>query len=176
MLRLLLFLVGVAAAACATGAASAPGDPYRGGLDYAACMREHGVPHPDPDRKGDFSLTPAQEAQLRAVGRAKVEAADAACFHFIKPFVSTKPLSEHAKAQARSVLQQVRTCMNGAGYKLGPPTVENMSRGRAMFGFQNGPSSTPITPAMNRAQHACENEVGLAKKLDVIIAVDRAPV
>src|SRR3954449_3833670 len=142
MLRLVL-LAGIAASALVAGAASAPGNPYTAGVAFASCMREHGVPHPDPDRRGDFSLTPAQEARLRAVGRAKVQAADAACFHFIKPFVSTKPLSEHAKAQARAVLQRVRTCMREGGYELGPPIVENMSRGRAAFGFQNGASSSP---------------------------------
>ena len=173
MVRLAL----LACVAAVIGAAPAAAvNPYTAGLAYAACMRAHGVPHPDPDRKGDFSLTPAQEAQLRAVGRAKVRAADAACFHFIKPVVSTKPLSEHAMAQARAVLQQVRTCVRAAGFRLGPPTVENMSRGRAMFGFQNGAFSSPMSKELNQAQHACEGKVGLAKKLSVIIAVDRAPV
>src|SRR5580765_1209899 len=174
MLRLALLASVVAAAIGASTAAAV--NPYRAGLAYAACMRAHGVPHPDPDRKGDFSLTPAQEAKLHAVGRAKVQAADAACFHFLKPVVSTKPLSEHAMAQARAVLQQVRTCVRAAGFRLGPPTVENMSRGRAMFGFQNGASSSPISKAMNEAEHACERKVGLAKKIDAIVAVDRAPV
>jgi hypothetical protein len=134
------------------------------------------VPHPDPDRKGNFSLTPADEARLRAVGRAKVEAADAACFHFIKPFVSTQPLTPHAKAQARAVLAEVRACMAEAGFRLGPPTVRNLTRGRAFFGFTNDATSSKPSPAMNRADRACEAKVGLAKKIDAIVAVDRAPV
>jgi hypothetical protein len=80
------------------------------GLAFAACMRAHGVPHPDPDRNGDFNLTPAQEHRLRVVGMAKVRAADNACFKYLKRVVSTKPLSAKAKAQARHVLEQVRTC------------------------------------------------------------------
>jgi len=176
MLRLLIAL-GLAAASLAGGATAAPpSNPYTAGLAYAACMREHGVPHPDPDRKGDFSLTPAQEAKLRAVGRAKVEAADAACFRFIKPFVSTKPLSAHAMAQARAVLAQVRACVADAGFRLGQPTVGNLARGRAFFGFANDGTTSKPSPAMTKAEHACERTVGLAQKIDAIVAVDRAPV
>ena len=135
-------------------------------------MREHGVPHPDPDRKGNFSLTPAQEARLRAAGHAKVEAADAACFHFIKPFVSTKPLSAQAQAKAIRVLEQLRACVREAGFKLGDPLVKNLSRGRAFFGFE----ASPASKGMTRAEHACEREVKFAQKIDTIVAVDRAPV
>ena len=66
--------------------------------------------------------------------------------------------------------------MSEAGFRLGPPTVENLSRGRAMFGFANDASSSPASKAMTRAEHACEAKVGLAQKIDVIVAVDRAPV
>ena len=173
----LLIALSLAAASLAGGATAAPpSNPYTAGLAYAACMREHGVPHPDPDRKGDFSLTPAQEAKLRAVGRAKVEAADAACFRFIKPFVSTKPLSAHARAQARAVLAQVRACVADAGFRLGQPTVGNLARGRAFFGFANDGATSKPSPAMTKAEHACERTVGLAQKIDAIVAVDRAPV
>ena len=41
-------------------------DPYTASLQYAQCLRAHGVPHPLPDAKGDFSLTAADEARLRA--------------------------------------------------------------------------------------------------------------
>ena len=171
-----LAFAAVAAAFAAATAAGAPGNPHTAGVAYAACMREHGVPHPDPDRKGNFSLTPAQEARLRAVGRAKVEAADAACFHFIKPFVSTQPLTPRAQAQARAVLAKVRACVAEAGFRLGPPTVRNLSRGRAFFGFADDASSSPASKAMTRAEHACEQRVSLAQMIDAIVAVDRAPV
>jgi len=172
--RLTTAAVALAALAVASPAdAASRATPYTAGLAFAACMRAHGVPPPDPDRKGDFRLTPADEQRLRAVGRAKVEAADAACFHFLKPFVSTKPLSPEAKAQARAVLQQVRACVGEAGFRLGAPLVRDLSRGRAFFGFAAGP---PPSRAMTRAEHACERRVQLAKKIDVIVAADRAPV
>jgi len=169
----------VAATAALTATAAPPrptADPYKAGLAFAACMRAHGVPHPDPDRKGDFNLTPAQEQQLRAVGMAKVRAADKACFKYLKPVVSTKPLSEKAKAQARQVLGQVRTCMRGFGFTLGAPVVQNLSRGRAFFGFEPSATASRPSPAMTKAEHICERRVQLAKKISAIIAIDRAPV
>jgi hypothetical protein len=82
-MQMRLGVISAVLAVAATVALSAPAaaprpsaDPYQAGLAFAACMRAHGVPHPDPDRNGDFNLTPAQEHRLRAVGMAKVRAAD----------------------------------------------------------------------------------------------------
>ena len=169
--------IAATAALSATAAAPRPSaDPYKAGLAFAACMRAHGVPHPDPDRNGDFNLTPAQERRLRAVGMAKVRAADKACFKYLKPVVSTKPLSAKAKAQARHVLAQVRTCVRGFGFRLGAPVVQNLSRGRAFFGFKPSATASPPSRALMKAEHICERRVQLAKKISAIIAIDRAPV
>ena len=173
MIRFASIVVALAALAAGSAGAQPSVDPYQAGLAYAACMRAHGVPHPNPNRKGDFRLTPAQEQRLHAVGRARVEAADQACFRYLKPVVSTKPLSAKAMTQATRVLRQVRTCVRVLGFELGAPVVRNLSRGRAFFGFQPGP---PLSKALARAEHACERRVQLASKLDAIIAVDRAPV
>jgi hypothetical protein len=178
--------LGLVAASCGdakrsshvtVSARSAPApstNPYKAGLAYAACMRAHGVPHPNPDREGDFHLTPAQERRLKAAGHAKVEAATRACFKYLRPVVSTKPLSAKAKAQAVKVLEQLRTCVRKLGFELGAPVVKDMTLGRAFFGFLPG-ESRPST-AMTRAEHTCERRVQLAKKIDAIIAADRTPV
>lgn len=178
--------VGLVAAACggakrsshvtvsARSAAPPSANAYKAGLAYAACMRAHGVPHPDPDRAGDFHLTPAQERRLRAAGRARVEAATRACFKYLRPVVSTKPLSAKAKAQAKKVLEQLRICVRKLGFELGAPTVKDMTLGRAFFGFLPG-ASRP-SKAMTRAEHRCERRVQLAKKIDAIVAADRTPV
>src|SRR6476660_2951787 len=168
--------LAIAAVAALSATAAAPrrsADPYKAGLAFAACMRAHGVPHPDPDRNGDFNLTPAQEQRLRAVGMAKVRAADKACFKYLKRVVSTKPLSAKAKAQARHVLGQIRTCVRGFGFRLGAPVVRNLSRGRAFFGFKPSATASPPSRALMRAEHICERRVQLAKRIDAIIAIDR---
>jgi Spy/CpxP family protein refolding chaperone len=178
-IRVIAAALAIAATATLSAAAASPrpsADPYRAGLAFAACMRAHGVPHPDPDRHGDFSLTPAQEQRLRAVGIAKVHAADKACFKYLKPVVSTKPLSAKAKAQARQGLEQVRTCVRGFGFRLGAPVVQNLSRGRAFFGFKPSATASPPSRAMMKAEHICERRVQLAKRISAIVAIDRAPV
>jgi len=139
-------------------------------------MRSHGVPHPDPDAAGNFHLTPAQEQRMKRATPKQHERAERACFHFLRPVVSTKPLSAHAMALAKRALRANARCMANRGYPYfdSPPVVRNMSRGRAMFGYELA------DPRATRLQHdkrflaartACER--ALNAKLDVIIADDR---
>src|SRR5262249_17815366 len=128
---------------------------------------------PTPTGKGTSRSPRCRKRVSTPSGRAKVQAADAACFRYLKPVVSTKPLSPHAKAQAVRVLAEVRACMHDAGFELGKPVVRNLTRGRAFFGFAPG---DPPSQAMNRADRACEQKVELAKRIDAIIAADRSPV
>jgi len=134
-------------------------------------MRAQGVPHPDPDKRGNFRLTPAEEWRMRSVSRSKRQAADKACFHFLSG-LNNSPLSSKAKARAIKVLQELSRCVAKHGYKLGKPVVTNMSRGRAFFGFK---SAGPGAPSKRRAQvqRLCEKQVDLAGKIDKIIADDR---
>src|SRR5919198_5947635 len=108
MSRLFLLLAlaaGTAAVGCSSGqhgarhvARALPSpDPYTASLAYAKCMRAHGVPHPLPDKKGDFSLTRADERRMRAVPRQVRKAADDACFHTLKG-LNLRPLSKRALA------------------------------------------------------------------------------
>ncbi len=146
-------------------------NPYVASLAYARCVRRHGVPHPDPDRRGDFNLTAAQERALRRVPATKRKAAMKACFHNLKG-LNMQPLSEHAKARAIKVLLRLRRCLRGYGIEPGDPVVENKSFGRAFFGFENGTPGPPSSKGRN-AQSICEKRVDLARRISKIIAEDR---
>jgi hypothetical protein len=148
-------------------------DPYRAGLAYAACMRAHGVPHPDPDTDGNFKLTPAQDQEFRRVGHARVEAATRTCFHDLRPVVSTQPLSERVKVQAARVLDQLRSCLRRSGYEVGAPVVRNLSLGRTFFGFRS--AAAPPSKEQMSAEHMCERSLHFAQRIDAIVALDRAP-
>jgi hypothetical protein len=148
-------------------------DPYLASLAYAKCLRAHGVPHPNPDRHGDFHLTPADEQRLRSVGRGARRAADDACFHYLQG-LNLSPLSSKAIAKAKLVLTELRSCLQEKGYTVGAPTVRNLGRGRAFFGFSSVPNQPPLSPQLLRAQHACERRVDLDARLDKIIKADRA--
>ena len=168
-------LASVAAPASDADAGVSPARVYRASLAYAQCLRREGVPHPDPDAAGNFHLTAADERRLREVPAAKRRAAMADCFRrHLKGVIDTKPLSPAAKARARAVLAEVRDCVRGFGYRLGKPVVENLTLGRAFFGFTASPSP-PRTARLRRAEHTCEQRVHLAQRLDAIIAADRGP-
>jgi hypothetical protein len=150
-------------------------DPYKASVAFAACMRREGLPYPDPDRAGNFHLTPRQEQRLFRFSRAKREAAEKACFHHLRPVVSTKPLSTRAKERAKEALRKFARCMRAEGFDFfSDPVVRNRSRGRAFFGFKR---TDPILRDVERsrpflrARTACER--GLSARLDKIIADDR---
>jgi hypothetical protein len=147
-------------------------DPYRASLAYARCLRSRGVPHPNPNRAGDFNLTPADERRLRAVPKRQREAAARACFHTIKG-LDNRPLSRQGQRRALVVLRELRRCIQRHGYKVGAPIVRNMALGRMMFGFERI-APPPSRQRFERDQHACERQVHLAKKINQIIADDRS--
>jgi hypothetical protein len=153
-------------------------DPYKASLSFARCMRRHGVPHPDPDRGDNFHLTARDERLMRRAGPRKHEAAEKACFHYLKPVVSTKPLSLHAKALAARALRGFSRCMRARGYDFyGDPVVRNLSRGRAFLGFKKtNPRimSAQRTERFLRARTSCERV--LNSKLEDIIATDRGEI
>jgi len=137
-------------------------------------MRSHGVPHPDPNRKGDFSLTAADERRLRSVPRRKREVAMRACFHTIKS-LDHRPLSRQGQRRALVVLRELRRCIRGRGYEVGAPIVKNMTLGRMMFGFEPTGGPPPASQErFERDEHACERQVDLAKRINEVIAEDRA--
>jgi hypothetical protein len=150
-------------------------NPYKAAVAYARCMRAHGIPHPDPDANGDFHLTPAQDKAMHKASPKQHEAADKACFHLLKGTVSTQPLSKRAQRAALGPLGEVRQCMRGFGYQFGKPIVKNMSRGRAMFGFEATPQpkGAKARAKILGAEHTCEKRVKLAAKIDAIIKADR---
>jgi hypothetical protein len=149
-----------------------PADPYRASLAYARCLRTHGVPHPNPDRTGDFKLTAADERRLRAVPKQRREAATRACFHTLKG-LDNRPLSGQGQRRALAVLRELRRCIQRRGYKVGAPIVRNMTMGRMMFGFERVPQQVP-RQRLERDQHACERQVQLAKRISRIIDDDRS--
>ena len=175
----------VAAGSTPPGTATTPPpstDPYVASLRYARCMRQHGVPHPDPDKRGDFSLTPADEKRIRAVAPKRRKAADNACFHHLEG-LNLAPLSPHAIALANRVVADLGHCLGSYGHEVGPPQVRNLGRGRASFGFKQLPTRDKSywqTPAgrlearqLQRDQLICEKRVKMAVRLNKIIADDR---
>ena len=173
VLRLVVVVGFLALSATAAGAPSP--NPYTASLAYARCLRAHGVPHPLPDAKGNFGLTPAEEQRLRTVPRATREAADNACFHYLKA-LNLNPLSAQALARATAVVAELGRCIRSHGFTVGKPEVKNLSRGRAFFGFKGTPRPAYTGAQQERlahVQHACEKQVDMAARISKIIDEDR---
>ena len=157
-------------------------DPYIASLRYARCMRQHGVPHPNPDRRGDFSLTPADEKRMSRVDPKRRKAAEDACFHHLEG-LNLAPLSPHAIVLATRVVADLGRCLRSYGHEVGAPQVRNLGRGRASFGFKELPTrgrDYGQSPAgrrealrLQRDQLTCERRVKMAARLNNIIADDR---
>ena len=170
----LVVVVGLLAL-CATAAGAPSPDPHTASLAYAKCLRAHGVPHPLPDAKGNFSLTPAEEQRLRSVPRKTRKAAENACFHYLKG-LSLKPLSPQALARATAVVAELGRCIRGHGFTVGEPEVKNLSRGRAFFGFKAAPRpahGSAQQELLVHVQRACEKQVDMAARISKIIDEDR---
>ena len=162
-------------ALCATAAGAPSPDPYTASVAYAKCLRAHGVPHPLPDAKGNFSLTPAEEQRLRRVPRKTRKAAENACFHHLTA-LNLKPLSPQALARATVIVAELGRCIRSHGFTVGKPEVKNLSRGRAFFGFEATPRPAYSGPQQERlahVQHACEKQVDMAARISKIIDEDR---
>ena len=145
-------------------------------------MRQHGVPHPDPDKHGDFSLTPADEKRMSAVDPKRRKAADNACFHHLEG-LNLSPLSPHAIALADRVVADLGSCLRSYGHQVGAPQVRNLGRGRASFGFKplpgrdkdywQSPAGRREARRLQRDHLICEKRVRMAARLSRIIADDR---
>src|SRR5437763_14369497 len=111
---LLLFMLVTPVAAAATAPPSH--DPYTASLAYAKCMRAHGVPHPDPDRRGDFHLTAAEERLLKTVPATRRKAADRACLSTLEG-LDNRPLTHQAHTRALRDLRQVAASIKPHGHE-----------------------------------------------------------
>ena len=155
-----LAIAALAVTACgggdpASGAAAAKNGPSaemrRAMLDYARCMREHGVDMPDPT----FSDGGARVEQRSRAGKIRPEqarSAEQACKHFrekIKPPTLTDAEKEEFKQQA---LAQAR-CMREHGVDMPDPTFNR--DGGATVRMGKGSGFRPDDPKVRAAERAC---------------------
>jgi hypothetical protein len=149
------------AAADTPGTTTAPAkDPKEAALDFARCMREHGVEMDDPDISGDGRVAirirpgdgggPADDAAVKACQPAM----DAAMQQ------STKKMDPAEEARMRENALAFARCMREHGIDVPDPTFDGgVMKGRIAGGpGTDGPD--PDSPAFQEAQKACEALVG----------------
>jgi hypothetical protein len=120
-------------------------------LDYASCMREHGVDMPDPTFSDGGARVTQRGGPGKGITPEKARLAEQACKHFqdkIKPPAMSDAEKERFKKEA---LAQSR-CMREHGIDMPDPTFN--ADGGAMIKMK-GSGPRPDDPKFQAAQRAC---------------------
>lgn len=157
---------GVASAtgASAKNAAKQKADPQQAGLDFARCMREHGVDVPDPDAgqggfavrigggPGDGPSTAASGPGGNAISLEENEAFEA-CRHFLDDAVARGDGPSDPEMADRAL--KFAQCMREHGVDMPDPQVNG-----GMVSIRLGDGLDPNSPTLQAAQDACSEFFG----------------
>jgi len=186
MLAAVAVALGLAATACggstpsAEGVATAgdgskakstadtkPTDPQQAGLDFAKCMREHGVDVPDPQagEGGMVMIGPGPGAGGDTGGfstsgpPAGFEDADKACRHFIEGLIGDGPGPLDPKEQDRAL--KFAKCMRDNGVDMPDPDFSGGGI-KVTIGTPGSGGIDPGSETFQAAQKACGSLFGPA--------------
>lgn len=127
-------------------------------LAFARCMREHGVDIPDPQpgtggKGGNFNFRVG--AGGTATDKTKLNAADAACRHFIEG-IGSGPNGGRMDPATQDALIAFSRCMREHGIDMPDPQFSD--GGAALIMPDNGKQAfDPNSQKFKDAQSACEN-------------------
>lgn len=144
---------GDASSEAPAGDEEADVDPEDAMLEYAQCMREHGVDVPDPEPGGGIRVNG------EGIPEEQMEAAEAACQKWMdlaEPEDGGDELSEEEK---QSFLDMA-ACMRDRGYNYPDPEFDG---GRVTQKIEkgNGDQPGPDDPAFEQDQEECSTEAGV---------------
>jgi hypothetical protein len=126
-------------------AAAADQDPEEAALEFAKCMREHGIDVPDPGPNGEMRLTigPGQEAKMKK--------AKEACGDLLE---NARPrLSEEQQSVMQDAMLAFAKCMREHGIDM--PDPEFGEGGRVTQRARRG-QLDPDSSKFQEAEEACE--------------------
>jgi hypothetical protein len=134
---------------------------YEGALNFAKCMREHGVDMPDPQRDSDGGI---QITQSRRAGDgttdAKLQAAQKDCEKHLE--AGGGPVRDPAReARMQDALFAYAKCMRSKGVDMPDPQV---SGGRVTFRAGEPGKGGPESPAYKAADEACHHHLAQLEK------------
>jgi hypothetical protein len=141
-------------------------------LEYAACMREHGIDMPDPEfteEGGGFTVSQEAGEAGGGPGDEDFAAADEECGEIMEDIRSQMPDMDPAEvAELQDKLLVMAQCMRDKGYDFPDPEVSSdggvMTRMGGPNGEDEGPQTDPNSAAGEQMQEdmsACNEEAGL---------------
>jgi hypothetical protein len=167
LLALPLSVASLALASCGGGGddATASGGDSRAemreaALDYAQCMREHGVDMPDPkfSENGGMTMRIGGPGSRKAPPKATMDAAQKACQKIMER-VKPPTMSPQQQAEARERALKMARCMRERGFDFPDPQFGKGGEIRRRIG---GPNSgiDPEDPRFQQAMEACQKSSG----------------
>jgi hypothetical protein len=148
-----------------TTGATSQADTQQAMLDFAQCMREHGIDMPDPQfgENGQAAFTVGAEGT--PADKAKLDAAQAACQSYLDKVKSNAPPLDPAKIEAeKQKLLDFAQCMRDHGIDFPDPQISTDGGGLQVQ--MGGPGLDPNSPGFKEANDACSAQVGLPKPGD----------
>jgi hypothetical protein len=144
------------AAGASSGAATdeeADLDPEDAMLEFAQCMREHGIDMPDPEPGGGIRLNG------EGIPQEQMEAAEAACQKWMDMAMPEDGGRELTEEEKQSFLDMA-ACMRERGYDFQDPTFDG---GRVTQRIEKGEGDVPgpEDPAFEQDREECEAEAGM---------------
>ena len=122
-------------------------------LDFARCMREHGIDMPDPKFDSGGGVTMRQGGPGTApVSKAKMDAAEKACEKYQKQ-IKAPTLSPEEQAEFRRAALANAKCMRDHGIDFPDPEFGANGEARVRIGKRSG--INPQSPKFQAAQKAC---------------------
>jgi hypothetical protein len=135
-------------------------DPEQAGLDFARCMREHGVdvPDPKPGEGGFVMIGPAPGSAAADLGGAPPQGfaeAEEACRHHLEGLLQDGGGPIDPKEQDRALA--FARCMREHGVNMPDPDFSSGGAVRIEIG---GEGMNPESPTFQEAQKACGSLFG----------------
>jgi hypothetical protein len=147
----------------ATGSDASEADAQQAMLDFAACMREHGVDMPDPEFTGDGgggTFTAGAVGSDTQIDKAKLDEAQKACQSFLDKVKSNaKPMDPAKVEEEKQKLLAFAQCMRDHGIDFPDPEINTDGGGLQIQ--MGGPGMDPNSPGFKEANEACSKDAGL---------------
>src|SRR5215218_10169877 len=130
-------------------------------LEYAQCMRQHGVDMPDPQFQGGGIM---QRGPDEKTPRATVEKAEDACKEIREAMEPSEPPSEEEQKEMKDAALAHARCMREHGIENFPDPVFEADGGISIR-LDKGAGVDPQDEDFQKAQEACKGEMpGFAPK------------
>jgi hypothetical protein len=136
---------------------------FEGALNYAKCMRDHGIDVPDPQRVGSGGIKMTMKGGPGA-DNAKMQAAQKDCQKYMKAG-GGRAVSAAEKAKVQNAMLAYAKCMRQHGVNMPDPKFSNGGGGvtfelggRGKKGGSTG-GPNPESPAFKKADEACHGKL-----------------